>query len=70
MQYFRPYLYMNKFILITDHSALRWLFKQTNPTGRLARWIMIAAEYPFEVVHKKGRLHKNVDALSRIPISQ
>lgn len=65
---FRPYLHSrHPFKLITDHSALKWLINKSNPPGRLARWIMSLREYDFEIIHKKGLLHSNVDPLSRIP---
>lgn len=68
VKYFRPYLHGAKFTIVTDHSALKWLFGQKDPTGRIARWILTIQEYDFTVVHKPGRLHANADALSRPPI--
>ena len=64
---FRHYLIGKKFTLITDHSALKWLWNQPDPHGLFARWLMIMQEYEFETVHYKGKKHNNVDALSRIP---
>ena len=67
MEYFRSYVYMRPFQLITDHSALRWLLNQPNPNKRVNRWIQRISDYPYEIVHRKGKVHSNVDALSRIP---
>lgn len=62
---FRPYLYGNKFQVITDHSSLKWLMTIKEPTGRLARWSLYLQEYEFDIVHRKGTSHTNVDLLSR-----
>ena len=63
---FRVYLLGRKFELITDHNALRWL-KSMEPKGIIARWFMDLQEFEFSITHKSGRLHTNVDALSRLP---
>ena len=65
----RPYIYGKKFKIITDHMALKWLLSMKDPNGRLARWIWKIQEYDFEIIHKPGRLHQNVDALSRAPVN-
>ena len=62
---FRIYLYGTKFKIITDHSALNWLMRIKDPTGRLARWSIYLQAYDFEIIHRKGLLHSNVDTLSR-----
>ncbi|CAG8813562.1 7304_t:CDS:2, partial [Dentiscutata erythropus] len=64
MEYFQPYIYMKPFNLITDHSALRWLLNQPNPAKRVTRWIQRIADYPYTVIHRKERVHSNVNALS------
>jgi len=64
---FKHYLYGNKFTVITDHSALVWLLKLKEPKGRLCRWILKLQLYDFNIEHKKGKLHTNVDSLSRLP---
>ena len=38
LQQFRVYLYGTKFVIFTDHIALRWLMSINDPIGRLARW--------------------------------
>ena len=62
----RPYLFGGEFDLYTDHSALRWLMQIVDPSGRLMRWRLRLAEYKFLIHHKKGKLHCQADALSRV----
>jgi hypothetical protein len=58
IKYFKMYLDNGlKFKLITDHSALTWLMKIKEPTGRLARWVMYLQAFDFEVLHRKGKAH-------------
>nr|GEZ57250.1 reverse transcriptase domain-containing protein [Tanacetum cinerariifolium] len=38
---FRSYLIMNKSIVYTDHSALKYLFSQKDSKARLLRWILL-----------------------------
>ena len=61
---FKVYLF-NNFIVKTDHSALKWLLKQKEPEGRLARWIMALQEYKYQVQHISGKENVIADALSR-----
>ena len=65
IKHFSCYLRGVKFQIITDHSPLLWIRKISNPTGRLARWIMLLLEYSFEMYFKNGKKHTNVDMLSR-----
>ena len=62
---FRVYVYGTKFKIITDHAALAWLMNITDPTGRVARWAIYLQAFDFEIVHRKGLVHSNVDTLSR-----
>lgn len=68
VKHFRPYLYGTKFTVITDHNALRWLMSIQSPSGRLMRWSLKLQEYDMEIEHRPGRIHSNVDPLSRIEV--
>ena len=61
----RCYLYGNKFTLLTDHSAVRWLLNLKDPRSRLTRWSFRLAEFDYKIVHKPGRKLVVADALSR-----
>ena len=39
--HFRPNLYGQHFILVTDHQLLRWLMESDKLTGKLARWTLL-----------------------------
>jgi hypothetical protein len=62
---FRIYLRGLKFTVVTDHNALVWLISIRDPTGKLARWSIYLQQYNYEIIHRKGRIHSNVDTLSR-----
>lgn len=66
---FRVYLANKKFLVKTDHSAIQFLKKTKDPTGRLGRWAIFLQAYDFDVEHKPGRIHGNADSLSRRPYS-
>jgi hypothetical protein len=62
---YRVYLYGTKLTLVTDHAALVWRMSINEPTGKLARWSLYLQTFEFEIVHRKGAAHLNVDVLSR-----
>nr|GFA88614.1 reverse transcriptase domain-containing protein [Tanacetum cinerariifolium] len=49
---FRSYLIMNKSIVYTDHSALKYLFAKKDAKARLLRWILLLQEFDFKEVNK------------------
>jgi len=51
--------------LRTDHHSLKWLKTFKRPDGILARWVETLAEFDIELEHRPGRLHSNVDGMSR-----
>lgn len=67
IKHFHHYLYGQKFLVRSDHGALRWIFNFKNPEGQLARWLETLATYDFKIEHRAGRVHSNADGLSRRP---
>nr|GEW22106.1 reverse transcriptase domain-containing protein [Tanacetum cinerariifolium] len=63
---FRSYLIMNKSIVYTDHSSLKYLFAKKDAKARLLRWILLLLEFDFKVVDTKGAENYAADHLSRL----
>nr|GEU97431.1 hypothetical protein [Tanacetum cinerariifolium] len=63
---FRSYLIMNKSIVYTDHSALRYLFAKKDSKARLLRWFLLLQEFTFRVIDTKGAENLAADHLSRL----
>ena len=64
----RPYLLGKKFRILVDHCALCVLNKRSPNSARLRRWAIVLSEYDFEIVYTKGKLHCDIDCLSRAPV--
>nr|GEX71164.1 hypothetical protein [Tanacetum cinerariifolium] len=60
------YLIMNKSIVYTDHSALKYLFAKKDAKARLLRWILLLQEFDFKVVDTRGAENYAADHLSRL----
>ena len=67
VSYYRQYLLGRKFVVRTDHQALKWLFSLKEPKNRVARWIEILSEFDFSVEYRPGTKHGNADGMSRRP---
>nr|GEY51562.1 reverse transcriptase domain-containing protein [Tanacetum cinerariifolium] len=63
---FRSYLIMNKSIVYTDHSALKYLFSKKDAKARLLRWILLLQEFDFKVIDTKGAENYAADHLLRL----
>nr|GFA93959.1 reverse transcriptase domain-containing protein [Tanacetum cinerariifolium] len=63
---FRSYLIMNKSIVYTDHSALKYLFAKKDAKARFLRWILLLQEFDFKVIDTKGAENYAADHLSRL----
>ncbi|KAG8912257.1 hypothetical protein FRC01_005198 [Tulasnella sp. 417] len=64
---FQPYIEGEKLVAITDHAALTWSKTYQNVNRRLLTWGTVFAAYPdMRIVHRAGRVHSNVDSISRL----
>nr|GEU73726.1 reverse transcriptase domain-containing protein [Tanacetum cinerariifolium] len=63
---FRSYLIMNKCIVHTDHSALKYLFAKKDAKARLLRWVLLLQEFDFAVIDTKGAENLAANHLSRL----
>nr|GEW85189.1 reverse transcriptase domain-containing protein [Tanacetum cinerariifolium] len=63
---FRSYLIMNKCIVHTDHSALKYLFAKKDAKARLLRLVLLLQEFDFDVLDMKGAENLAADHLSRL----
>nr|GEU94471.1 reverse transcriptase domain-containing protein [Tanacetum cinerariifolium] len=63
---FRSYLIMNKSMVHTDHSALKYLFAKKDAKVRLLRWVLLLQEFDFKVLDTKGAENLATDHLSRL----
>ena len=69
VEHYHVYLHGKPFTVISDHSALQWLYKIKRPVGRLYRWSVRLSMYDFKIIHRSGRNQTHVDALSRAPVN-
>ncbi|GKB76681.1 reverse transcriptase domain-containing protein [Tanacetum coccineum] len=63
---FLSYLIMNKSIVYTVHSALKYLFAKKDAKARLLRWVLLLQEFDFKVIDTKGAENYAADHLSRL----
>lgn len=64
---FQPYIEGEDVLAITDHAALTWSRTFQNVNRRLLTWGTTFAAYPnVKIVHRAGRVHSNVDPISRL----
>jgi hypothetical protein len=65
LKMWRHYLLGRKFVLMTDHYGLRYLFDQPKLNTKQDRWMALLSEFYFEIKHIKGKENKVANALSR-----
>ncbi|GJX69420.1 reverse transcriptase domain-containing protein [Tanacetum coccineum] len=62
----RSYLILNKSVVYTDHSALKYLFAKKDSKARLLWWVLLLQEFDFNVIDTKGAENLAADHLSRL----
>nr|GEW66312.1 DNA-directed DNA polymerase [Tanacetum cinerariifolium] len=63
---FWSYLILNKIIVYTDHSALKYLFAKKYSKAKLLRWVLLLQEFKFKVIDTKRAEKLVVDHLSQL----
>jgi len=64
---FQPYIEGETILAVTDHAALQWSKTFQNVNRRLLTWGTVFSAYPkLQIVHRAGRVHSNVDPISRL----
>ena len=66
---FKIFLDGRQFIVVTDHCSLCWLKTKKTLPSRLAKWALQLQPYDMTIVYKSGKLHKDVDCISRAPLA-
>src|SRR5438876_11203184 len=67
----QQYVDIGNLTIYTNYKALKSVFKSTNPgkwSNRLNNWALFLSKYAkrMEIIHRSGRMHRNVDGLSRL----
>ncbi|KAF0704530.1 1-phosphatidylinositol 4,5-bisphosphate phosphodiesterase-like, partial [Aphis craccivora] len=58
---FRLYHYGRKYVILTDHRPLSWLFNLKDPLSKLTRWRIQLKEYDYKIKYKPGVQNSNVE---------
>ncbi|CAN0060995.1 unnamed protein product, partial [Choristocarpus tenellus] len=65
VEYFRSYIWGRKFTLVTDCSALTWLFESRELRPKLHRRAVCLMDHVMELKWRAGSKHQLPDGLSR-----
>ena len=65
LKHFRYIIFGYQITILTDHTALKEIFKNPNYSGRRARWFLTAMDYDMEFKYIPGKHNTVADCLSR-----
>ena len=65
----RPYLAGQRFKVVTDRNAVKWVMASPDP-GRQTRWVIALQGYDFTIHQRPATQQRHVDALSRYPVEE
>ena len=64
--HFRTYLLGRKFVIVTNHRAVVWLYSFEDLEGMIARWLEKLGQFDFTIKHSAGKDIPHADCLSRV----
>ena len=68
-EFFRDYLYYsNDFVVYTDNNPLTYVFSTAKLNATGIRWGSELADFNFKIRNMPGRVHRDADGLSRMPM--
>jgi len=65
LKMWRHYFLGKRFVLMSDHIRLRYLFDQPNLSAKKARWLATISKLDIDIRYIKGKENMVEDALSR-----
>ena len=66
VNHYKYYLAHRKFVIRTDHQALKYISGMDPPSGVILRWLTLLSNFEFAIQYRPGTRHQNADALSRV----
>ena len=64
---FRPYVYGQPLTIVSDHRPLQFVLRNTELSGKFARWAALLQDLDLKIVHRPGS-QQPADHLSRYPL--
>uniref|UniRef100_A0A8R1HMZ2 RNA-directed DNA polymerase n=1 Tax=Caenorhabditis japonica TaxID=281687 RepID=A0A8R1HMZ2_CAEJA len=65
LRHFKPYIWLSKIILHTDHRPLVHILAKSKVNERIARWLIEIQQYDITIVHIDGKKNTVADCISR-----
>ncbi|KAL9260331.1 Retrovirus-related Pol polyprotein from transposon 17.6-like protein [Drosera capensis] len=65
LQTWQHYLWLNQFVIHTDHESLKHLRGQDKLSTRHAKWVEFIETFPYVIKYKQGKENVVADALSK-----
>lgn len=56
------------FVLVTDHSPLKYLESLSTKVNRVQRWLEVLSAYTYKVEYRASRANSNADLMSCLPL--